>query len=71
MVHGAFQKNCSLTFPLGLSLTFIIFWVNCIVYFRSLEWLKFYILKFENFDFTLQNLVLLAKSYHRFVLNVM
>ena len=71
MVDGAFQKNCSLTFPLGLSLTFIIFWINCIVYFRSLELLKFYILKFENFDLTLQNLVSLAKSHHRFVLNVM
>ena len=49
----------------------IIFWVNCIVHFWSLELFKFYILKFENFDFTLQNLVSLAKSHHWFVLNVM
>ena len=64
-------QYCSLTFPLGSSLTFIIFWVNCIVYFCSLELLKFYILKFETFDFTLQNLVSLAKSHNRLVLNVM
>ena len=33
--------------------------------------LKFYILKFENFDFAFQNLVSLAKSNNRLVLNVM